>query len=152
MAWGSGRLGLAAKVMAQAVLSPVALGACALIERDGKVLLARHSYVSGWLLPGGGVRRGEPPSEAIVRELQEEIGLVRAATPVFFGLYSRKAGWATNVIALYRLSDAEFTFKPNFEVREVQFAHPANPPPGTPPSVRRRLAEYAGVQPVSPYW
>lgn len=147
-----GRAGLVAKIMAQAVLAPVAFGACALVERDGKVLLARHSYVPGWLLPGGGVGRGEPPAEAILRELKEEIGLVRAAPPELFALYSRKAGWATNVIALYRLGDVEFTFTPNLEIREVVFADPADPPAATPPSVRRRLAEFAGAQPISPYW
>ncbi len=145
------RAGLIAKVTVQALLAPVAFAACALVERDGKVLLVRHSYVPGWLLPGGGVRRGEPPADAILRELKEEIGLVRAAPPVFFGLYSRKTGWATNVIALYRLSDAEFAFRPNLEIREIVFADPAAPPPNTPPSVRRRLAEFGGA-PLAPYW
>jgi ADP-ribose pyrophosphatase YjhB (NUDIX family) len=149
---GFRRLGLVAKITAQALLAPVAYAACALIERDGKVLLARHSYVSGWLLPGGGVERGEPAEQAIMREMREEIGLVRCSTPELFGLYSRKAGWATNVIALYRLRDVEFTFVPNFEIREVQFADPANPPEGTPRSVATRLKEFAGLQPRSPFW
>jgi ADP-ribose pyrophosphatase YjhB (NUDIX family) len=146
------RFALTAKITAQAMLTPVALGAVALIERNGEILLVRHSYVRGWLLPGGGVARGEPPEEAILRELREEIGLVRCATPEFFGLYSRKAGWATNVIALYRIGDAEFIFKPNLEVREVRFANPTAPPEGTPPSVRRRLLEFARLQPRSANW
>jgi ADP-ribose pyrophosphatase YjhB (NUDIX family) len=146
------RLALVAKITAQALFAPVAYGACALIERDGKVLLVRHSYVSGWLLPGGGVARGEPAEHAIVREMREEIGLVHCTTPELFGLYSRKAGWATNVIALYRLRDAEFTFVPNLEIREIQFADPENPPDGTPRSVATRLKEFAGLQPRSPFW
>jgi ADP-ribose pyrophosphatase YjhB (NUDIX family) len=146
------RIALVAKITAQALLAPVAYGVCALIERDGKVLLVRHSYVAGWLLPGGGVGRGEPPEVAIIREMQEEIGLARCAAPELFGLYSRKAGWATNVIALYRLCDAEFTFKPNVEIREVQFADPVSPPEGTPRSVATRLKEFAGLQPRSPFW
>jgi ADP-ribose pyrophosphatase YjhB (NUDIX family) len=123
-----------------------------LIVRDGKVLLVRHSYVAGWLLPGGGIARGEPAEHAILREMKEEIGLVRCAPPELFGLYSRKTGWATNVIVLYRLDDAEFTFVPNVEIREIQFADPGNPPVGTPDSVRKRLAEYAGLQQRSPFW
>jgi 8-oxo-dGTP pyrophosphatase MutT (NUDIX family) len=149
---GIGRFGLVAKITAQALLTPVAYGACALIERDGQILLARHSYVSGWLLPGGGVGRGEPADAAILRELKEEIGLIRSAPPELFGLYSRKAGWATNVIVLYRIRDAEFDFKPNLEIREVRFADPRNPPEGTPPSVRRRLAEFSGMEPVTTHW
>jgi ADP-ribose pyrophosphatase YjhB (NUDIX family) len=146
------RVGLIAKITAQALLSPVAYAACALIERDGKVLLVRHSYVAGWLLPGGGVRRAEPAEHAILREMKEEIGLSRCASPELFGLYSRRSGWVTNVIALYEMRDSEFDFRPNVEVREVQFADPANPPEGTPPSVVRRLREYAGLQPRSPFW
>jgi ADP-ribose pyrophosphatase YjhB (NUDIX family) len=146
------RLALSAKIAAQYLLSPVAFATCALIVRDGKVLLARHSYVPGWLLPGGGVGRGEPAEHAVLREMREEIGLVSAGPPAFFGLYSRKTAWATNVIALYRLDDAEFTFVPNMEVKEIVFADPADPPAGTPVSVRNRLAEFAGLQPRTPYW
>src|ERR1700759_5383523 len=108
MRMGFNRLALTAKITVQALLAPVACAACALVERDGKILLARHSYVSGWLLPGGGVERGEPPELAIMRELKEEIGLVSASPPAFFGLYSRKAGWVTNVIVLYHFKDAAF--------------------------------------------
>lgn len=146
------RFGLVAKITAQAMLAPVAYAACALVERDGKILLARHSYVSGWLLPGGGVNRGEAAEHAVLREMKEEIGLTSCTTPELFGLYSRKAGWTTNVIVLYLLRDARFTFVPNAEIREVQFADPANPPEGTPRSVASRLKEYAGLQPRSPFW
>jgi 8-oxo-dGTP pyrophosphatase MutT (NUDIX family) len=146
------RLALMAKVTVQAMLAPVAFAACALVVRDNKVLLVRHSYVRGWLLPGGGVGRAEPPAEAILRELKEEIGLVRSSPPQFVGLYSRRTGWVTNVIALYRVDDAEFSFQPNFEIREVRFADPVAPPDGTPPSVRRRLLEFARLQPQSAHW
>jgi 8-oxo-dGTP pyrophosphatase MutT (NUDIX family) len=146
------RLALMAKVTVQAMLAPVAFAACALVVRDSKILLVRHSYVRGWLLPGGGVGRAEPPSEAIIRELKEEIGLVRSSPPEFVGLYSRRTGWVTNVIALYRIDDAEFNFRSNLEVREVQFVDPIAPPDGTPPSVRRRLLEFARLQPQSARW
>jgi 8-oxo-dGTP diphosphatase len=39
------------------------------------LLLVRSSYRRGWHLPGGGVRRGEMPQTAALRELAEEIGL-----------------------------------------------------------------------------
>ncbi len=146
------RFGLMARITARALLAPVAYATCALVEREGKILLARHSYVDGWLLPGGSIERGEAAEHAIIRELKEEIGLQRCAPPELFGLYTRKAGWATNVIVLYRLRDTEFTFVPNLEIREIQFADPAHPPEGTPRSVTARLREYAGLQPRSPFW
>jgi len=149
---GMSRLALMAKVTVQAMLAPVAFAVCALVVRENKVLLVRHSYVRGWLLPGGGVGRAEPPAEAILRELKEEIGLVRSSPPEFVGLYSRRTGWVTNVIALYRIDNAEFNFRSNLEIREVQFVDPVSPPDGTPPPVRRRLSEFARLQPQSAHW
>ena len=46
--------------------------------RDGKVLLARHTYGSGngkLIIPGGYVKIGELPQEALVREYMEETGV-----------------------------------------------------------------------------
>ena len=48
-------------------------------DRDGAVLLVRAAHggsTSGrWSLPGGGVRHGEHPRDAVVREVLEETGL-----------------------------------------------------------------------------
>ena len=137
----------------KALTTPVALGAHAIVDDEGgRVLLVRHSYRSGWHLPGGGVGAGEPPVMAVIRELKEEIGLVSSAEPRFLALYTRKVGWASNVIALYRVSRAELAFKPNFEIREILWADPASPPAGTAAGTRRRLLELANGTPPSPYW
>ncbi len=140
-------------MLGRALLTPVAFGAIAIVvEPGGKIVLVRHSYVDGWSLPGGGVGRGEPPGDAILREMREEIGLVRCDSPIFYGLFTRRVGLATNVIALYHLMNAEVAFRPNLEIREIQFADPANPPPGTSEGTLRRLAEFVGKTPPSPYW
>lgn len=149
----SQRLALPWFLGVKALLSPVALGAFALAEdKDGRILLARHSYASGWSLPGGGVGRGEPPIEAVVREVREEVGLLRGDAPEFFGLYTRKSGWATNVNVLYRMRNVEIDFKPNLEIREVRFVDPKSPPAGTAVGTVRRLAELTGGGPRSLYW
>ncbi len=144
-------LGLRLLITAKALLAPVALGAIALVfDAGGRVLLVRHGYKSGWALPGGGVDRGEPPADAVLREMREEIGL-SGGIAEFFGLYTRRAGWATNVVALYRITGGTIDFKPNWEIREILWADPASPPPGLTPATRRRLAELQGAS-RSPYW
>lgn len=148
-----GQFAFGGLMAAKAVLAPVALGAHALIvDRNGRILLARHSYMAGWSLPGGGVARGEPPQHALLRELREELGTLRSDPPVFVGLYTRRSGWATNVIALYRLMNAEVEFRPSAEVREIVFVDPADPPSGTSAGTARRLAEFSQQAPPAPFW
>ncbi len=56
------------------IRKPLLLGCRVLaFDGEGRVLLVRHSYGSGrWLLPGGGIARGETPLAAALRELGEE--------------------------------------------------------------------------------
>jgi 8-oxo-dGTP pyrophosphatase MutT (NUDIX family) len=135
----------------RALLAPTVFGvAGAVFDDEGQVLLVRHRYQPGWRLPGGGVARGEPPEQAILRELGEEVGLSGGACE-FFGLYTRRAGWATNLVALYRVSGT-IAFRPNLEIRAICHADPLNPPDDTSPATRRRLAELIGAAPPSSHW
>ncbi len=53
--------------------------AVALIDVDGRVLIAQRpkgkSMAGLWEFPGGKVEMGEPPGTALIRELQEELGI-----------------------------------------------------------------------------
>jgi 8-oxo-dGTP diphosphatase len=44
-------------------------------NQDGRVLLVRPTYKSGWEIPGGYLRPGETPTEAAAREVAEELGI-----------------------------------------------------------------------------
>ena len=44
-------------------------------NEDGRVLLVRPTYKSGWEIPGGYLRPGETPTEAAAREVAEELGI-----------------------------------------------------------------------------
>lgn len=77
------------------VASPVSVPVvCAVIERDGLVLIAQrppHKLLPlKWEFPGGKVEPGEAPAAAIIREIREELGcsiIVTRALPPFIHDY-----------------------------------------------------------------
>jgi 8-oxo-dGTP diphosphatase len=58
----------------------VLVAACALIDADGRVLIAQRpqgkSMAGLWEFPGGKVESGERPEQSLIRELKEELGIV----------------------------------------------------------------------------
>ena len=58
----------------------VLVAACALVDPDGRVLIAQRppgKPMAGlWEFPGGKVEAGERPEETLIRELNEELGIV----------------------------------------------------------------------------
>ena len=72
------------------MIGGVTLGARVLvINEENQILLVKHTYVSGWHMPGGGVKLKETTKDAAVRELREETGLIASAEPVLFGIYHK---------------------------------------------------------------
>lgn len=60
-------------------LKLVLVAACALIDADGRVLLAQRpqgkAMAGMWEFPGGKIEAGERPEETVIRELKEELGI-----------------------------------------------------------------------------
>jgi 8-oxo-dGTP diphosphatase len=57
----------------------VLVAACALVDVDGRVLIARRpegkTLAGLWEFPGGKVEAGELPEQSLIRELKEELGI-----------------------------------------------------------------------------
>ncbi len=57
----------------------VLVAACALVDADGRVLIAQRPKgkpMSGlWEFPGGKVENGERPEDTLIRELKEELAI-----------------------------------------------------------------------------
>ena len=65
------------------------IGAFAVIFDDRqRVLLCHRRDMDAWNLPGGGVERGELPTEAVIREAREETGL-EVAVERLVGVYGK---------------------------------------------------------------
>jgi 8-oxo-dGTP diphosphatase len=58
----------------------VLVAACALIDADGRVLIAKRpagkAMAGLWEFPGGKVEAGETPEASLIRELKEELAIV----------------------------------------------------------------------------
>lgn len=65
--------------MGRAVQDVQRVAAYGLVLREQRILLVRLTSVTPqaghWSLPGGGIKHGEHPADAVVRELHEETGL-----------------------------------------------------------------------------
>jgi len=79
----------------EAELRIVLVSAVALVDADGRVLLAQRPAgkpLAGlWEFPGGKVNPGETPETALIRELAEELGIDVAASclaPFTFASYT----------------------------------------------------------------
>ena len=73
----------------------VLVAACALIDTDGRILLAQRpegkNLACLWEFPGGNVESGETPEDALIRELQEELGITTkhsCLAPLTFASYA----------------------------------------------------------------
>lgn len=113
------------------------------LDRDNKVFLVKHSYVSGWHLPGGGVEVGETFLEALRRELIEEGRIELTDEPPLHGLFFNIHVSPRDHVAVYvvRQFRQDRLPEPNHEIAECGFYDAAALPAETTKGTRLRIAE-----------
>jgi ADP-ribose pyrophosphatase YjhB (NUDIX family) len=113
------------------------------LDGDNRVFLVRHSYVSGWHLPGGGVEVGETFSEALRRELVEEGRIELTGEPVLHGVFLNSHVSRRDHVAVYlvRQFRQDRLPEPNREIIACGFFDVAALPAETTTGTRLRISE-----------
>jgi len=100
---------------------PVVVGV--LSRDDGKILLIRRGIDPGkgkWALPGGFMEEDESPQEAVLREIEEEIG-IKEELAGLIGVYKSKSElYGPVVIIGYKITFQSRIYSPGKEVSEVK--------------------------------
>jgi 8-oxo-dGTP pyrophosphatase MutT (NUDIX family) len=124
------------------------------LDGDGRVLLVKHSYVSGWHLPGGGVEVGESFGEALERELMEEGRIALRGEAALHGVFFNSHVSRRDHVAVYVIRDffQDHAPAPNREIVGCEFFALDALPAGTTLGTRLRLAEVLQGEPRRSTW
>ncbi|WP_426255731.1 NUDIX domain-containing protein [Sphingomonas sp. DC2300-3] len=114
-------------------------------DASGRVLLVRHRYGRSdlWMLPGGGIARGEAPVAAALRELMEETGC-RLNAAAILGQWDARAEGRRDTVWLVRGTTTDTPQIDGVELAEASFFPPDALPAAASPATRRRVDELLG--------
>jgi ADP-ribose pyrophosphatase YjhB (NUDIX family) len=110
----------------------------------GKIILVRHTYIDGWGLPGGSLRRKETPVVGALRELKEEIGLKNWGQIRYVTTLETTTSEVKFKVSIVAIDEAEFSFRSNFEIEEASAFHIDSMPEDTN-SWSKRVCSKAGL-------
>ena len=131
------------------------LGVRALVlDGDNRVFLVKHSYVSGWHLPGGGVEAGETLRDALQRELFEEGRIEISGDPALHGLFLNSHVSPRDHVAVYlvRHFRQDRLPEPNGEIIACGFFDTCALPEETTLGTRLRISEALENRPPIRTW
>lgn len=125
----------------------------AIFDSSGAVMLVKQSYSPGWILPGGGVEKGELLIPSAIREIQEEAGIIAEGPLVLHGIFSNEQKFPGDFVCLYVLRQFRSeVWKPDHEILEAQFFPVTQLPSDITEGSRRRLDEIVHGVPISESW
>lgn len=112
------------------------------LNQQGQVLLVKHTYMPGWYIPGGGIKRKETAEEAVIRELDEEVGVKVAGPMEQMKVYFRKLYGNAYYQVVYIVRDFQQEPRRCFEIAESAWFDLDDLPEDTVMHTRNKLAIY----------
>ncbi|OLF51688.1 NUDIX hydrolase [Pseudomonas chlororaphis] len=108
----------------------IRIAAALLMGPDGRTLLVRKRGTQAFMQAGGKIEPSESPVQALVRELQEELGLrVDPSAAQYLGQFSAPAANEPGFVVeaeLFRIDLDAFQVQPAAEIEEVCWVDPAS--------------------------
>ena len=101
------------------IFRPIRMGVRVAMIEDNKVWLVRHTYLAGWYLPGGGIKKWESLEQAAKREAREETGAdLKEIT--LLGVFTSYVQWKTDHTTVFLSKN--FTFVGNSDAEIAQMS------------------------------
>ncbi len=108
------------------------------------LVLVRSTYEPGWNLPCGGLKPGEQPVDAVIRELREEIGLSSFDSIVPLATLEHRPNFKHDFETIFLVTGVEYSGPRNIEI-ECTGEFPALTLPGDSRHLERRIALCGGA-------
>lgn len=123
---------------------PKTIGVKVLIVRGGRVILVRHNYgkTDHWTVPGGKVKKGEPPEAAAKREMHEELGISIQNLRQIGVYYTEHEYKMDTVLYFSATADTDGIKKDDYEILEASWFSLDDLPNPRTPSVERGMEMY----------
>lgn len=115
------------------------LGSIGVLERDGAYLLIERAvgltHAGAWCFPGGHVEPGETSRNAVIREIEEELGLLVEPLALLGTVHVESTGYVLDTwrvvhvageIRAHAAEIAAFAYLTPDEIRAVSLAMPSN--------------------------
>lgn len=124
------------------IFRPVRMGVRVVMLQNDEVWLVRHTYLPGWFLPGGGLKRKETLEQAARREACEETG-AELGEMILIGAFTNFMQWKTDHTIVFLCRDFKITGKSDGEIAEARTFPLSELPTGIYSSHRCLLENYS---------
>jgi ADP-ribose pyrophosphatase YjhB (NUDIX family) len=101
------------------IFRPIRMGVRVMMIENDQVWLIRHTYLDGWFLPGGGLKKWESLDQAARREAREETGADLGEISLL-GVFTSYAQWKSDHTSVFLCKDFKFIGKSDAEIAEMR--------------------------------